>query len=81
MIIKKIKLENYTVFENQQIEFSPGINVIVGENGTGKTHIIYYIMGRALFIKTNPAVSCYNEMNQTRRWQNEEPKAYSEKGH
>lgn len=40
MIIKKIKLENYTVFENQQIEFSPGINVIIGENGTGKTHIL-----------------------------------------
>ena len=40
MIIKKITLENYTVFENQQIEFSPGINVIIGENGTGKTHIL-----------------------------------------
>ena len=33
MIIKKIKLENYTVFEDQQIEFGPGINVIIGENG------------------------------------------------
>ena len=40
MIIKKIKLENYTVFEDQQIEFGPGINVIIGENGTGKTHIL-----------------------------------------
>lgn len=40
MIVKKIKLENYTVFENQQIEFCPGINVFIGENGTGKTHIL-----------------------------------------
>lgn len=40
MIIKKIKMENYTVFEDQQIEFDPGINVIIGENGTGKTHIL-----------------------------------------
>lgn len=40
MIIKKIKLENYTVFENQQMEFCPGINVFIGENGTGKTHIL-----------------------------------------
>lgn len=40
MIIKKIKLENFTVFENHQIEFCPGINVIIGENGTGKTHIM-----------------------------------------
>ena len=40
MIIRKLKLENYTVFESQQIEFSPGINVFIGENGTGKTHIL-----------------------------------------
>lgn len=40
MIIKKIKLENYTVFDNLQIEFSPGINILIGENGTGKTHIL-----------------------------------------
>ena len=40
MIIKKIKLENFTVFVNHNIEFSPGINVIVGENGTDKTHIM-----------------------------------------
>lgn len=40
MIIKKIRLENFTVFENQEIEFDPGINVFIGENGTGKTHIL-----------------------------------------
>ena len=40
MIIKKIKLENFTVFENHQIDFCPGINVVIGENGTGKTHIM-----------------------------------------
>lgn len=40
MVIKKIKLENYTVFENQKIEFCPGINIFIGENGTGKTHIL-----------------------------------------
>lgn len=40
MIIKKIKLENYTVFENCQIEFGSGINILIGENGTGKTHIL-----------------------------------------
>ena len=40
MIIKKIKLENYTVFEDQQIVFCPGTNIFIGENGTGKTHIL-----------------------------------------
>lgn len=40
MNIKKLKMENYTVFEAQQIEFCPGINILIGENGTGKTHIL-----------------------------------------
>lgn len=40
MIIKKVKLENYTVFESEQMEFTPGINVFIGENGTGKTHLL-----------------------------------------
>lgn len=40
MIIKKIKMENYTVFEHQQMEFGSGINVLIGENGTGKTHLL-----------------------------------------
>ena len=40
MIIKKIKLENYTVFENQHVDFCPGINIFIGENGSGKTHIL-----------------------------------------
>lgn len=40
MAIKKVSLENFTVFDDLEIEFSPGINVLVGENGTGKTHIM-----------------------------------------
>ncbi len=39
-MLGKIKLENFTVFEKLEIDFSPGINIFVGENGTGKTHII-----------------------------------------
>lgn len=46
MKIKRIKFQNYTVFEDQQMEFSPGINVIIGENGTGKTHLIRMILLR-----------------------------------
>ena len=36
----KIKFERFTVFESLEIPFSPGINIFVGENGTGKTHIL-----------------------------------------
>lgn len=31
MIIKEVKLENYTVFESQQIEYCPGINTLQNE--------------------------------------------------
>lgn len=40
MKIKKLKLKNYTVFEEATFEFDDGINILIGENGTGKTHII-----------------------------------------
>lgn len=40
MAIKGIKLENFTVFKNLDIAFEDGINIFIGENGTGKTHIM-----------------------------------------
>ena len=40
MAIKSVKLENFTVFESISCEFTPGINVFIGENGTGKTHLL-----------------------------------------
>ena len=46
MIIKKLELHNYRNYTNKQFEFKPGINVIIGENGVGKTNIveaIYYL--------------------------------------
>ena len=38
--ITRIHLENFTSFANLEQEFSPGINVIIGANGTGKTHLL-----------------------------------------
>ena len=40
MTITRVKLENFTVFESLDLEPSPGINVLVGANGTGKTHFL-----------------------------------------
>ena len=39
-MITKFKAESFTVFSDIDIRFSPGINIIVGENGTGKTHLM-----------------------------------------
>lgn len=39
-MITLIKIENFTAFEKLEIKFSSGINIFIGENGTGKTHIL-----------------------------------------
>lgn len=40
MSLKRIELNNFTVFEREEISFSSGINIIVGANGMGKTHLL-----------------------------------------
>lgn len=40
MAITQLKLENFTAFENAELTFSHGINVIIGQNSTGKTHVM-----------------------------------------
>ena len=40
MSIESLKLKKFTAFENICVNFSPGINVFIGENSTGKTHIL-----------------------------------------
>ena len=39
-MIDKLHLQNFTAFTDLEIDFSSKINVIVGENGTGKTHLL-----------------------------------------
>ena len=38
--ITQLQLTNFTKFSDLTINFSPRINVIIGENGTGKTHLL-----------------------------------------
>ncbi len=38
--IKKLDFKNLTVFPEAHFEFSNGLNLIAGENGSGKTHIL-----------------------------------------
>jgi DNA replication and repair protein RecF len=46
MILKFIKLKNFRLHKNTNIEFSKNINYIIGGNGQGKTSLleaIYYL--------------------------------------
>ena len=40
MKIKKLELDNFMIFNHLDVEFSPDINIISGENSTGKTALI-----------------------------------------
>lgn len=40
MIIKRVKLENYRSHSNTTVDFSKGVNLILGKNGKGKTSIL-----------------------------------------
>lgn len=53
MPITQIELDNMTVFNKLQIAFTPGINVLLGENGLGKTHIMKLIYAACQASKTD----------------------------
>lgn len=38
--IRRLELENFTCFTKAEMDFSSGVNVFIGENGTGKTHVL-----------------------------------------
>ena len=39
-MLKSLTVRNFTAFGEARLDFAPGLNVIVGENGTGKTHLL-----------------------------------------
>lgn len=39
-MLKTLEIKNFTCFPEAKLEFSPGLKVIVGEKGTGKSHLI-----------------------------------------
>ena len=43
-MIKSLHLKNFTAFTDLAIDFSPRINIFIGENGTGKTQLLKAIL-------------------------------------
>lgn len=39
-MIKSLRLKGFTVFREAEVTFAPGINIIIGENGFGKSHLL-----------------------------------------
>jgi hypothetical protein len=65
-MLRTLKVTNFTVFSSVEFEFSPGLNVIVGENGAGKTHVLKlgYLFSRAWPDLTNERLSINKERAQ-----------------
>ena len=40
MALTRVELENFTAFRSLKLDLCPGVNVLVGANGTGKTHLM-----------------------------------------
>ena len=39
-MLKKLSLENFTTFQHAEFNFAKGINIIIGENSSGKSHVL-----------------------------------------
>jgi energy-coupling factor transporter ATP-binding protein EcfA2 len=42
-VLKSLTLKNLTVFPTAELSLAPGLNVFIGENGAGKTHLLKVI--------------------------------------
>src|SRR4051794_32215593 len=48
MMLSGFTVQNFTAFKELDVALSPRINVIIGNNGTGKTHLLKAIYALAM---------------------------------
>lgn len=39
-MLSELDISNFTAFQNAKFKFSPGLNVVIGSNGIGKSHVL-----------------------------------------
>ena len=44
MYLKQVTIENFRGIENMTLDFHPGINLLIGNNGVGKTTVLEAIV-------------------------------------
>lgn len=62
-MLKQLQLTNFTQFKQADFEFSEGLNLIIGENGLGKTHLLK--LGYLACKVTNSSSTQHNSLNET----------------
>jgi predicted ATP-dependent endonuclease of OLD family len=62
MIINNITIKNFRGFKDKYFEFDPHVNVVLGDNTTGKTSLLHAVqIALGLFLR------CFHRGNQTQR--------------
>ena len=57
MYLKEITMEDFTVFHRLTIKFSRGVNIFLGENGMGKTHVMKALYSACQAVKPDVSFS------------------------
>lgn len=52
-MLQEIQLINFTTFKDVTIPFVPGVNIFIGKNGTGKTHLLKFLYSVLASIQEN----------------------------
>ncbi len=65
MIIREINISNYKNYKSETFTFHPRVNIIVGENGMGKTNLLdalyYTCLGKSYFTRSDKNVVRHEE--------------------
>ena len=40
VIFKEVQIQNYKAIKDMQLQFFPGVNLLIGDNGVGKTSVL-----------------------------------------
>lgn len=70
MYIEKIRIQNFKAIDNIEIDFRPGVNLLIGDNGVGKTSVLEAItVALGGFLTGVPGVSSKNILADDVRFQ------------
>ena len=68
MQIKNVKINNYGKIKNKEILFSDNINVIYGENESGKSTLLHFIINSLYGISKNKKGKEYSDFEKYKPW-------------
>lgn len=72
MKISKIQINGFGNLLNKNVEFSDGINLIRGENESGKSTLVYFIKSMLYGIDKNKSGNIFSEVERYKPWKSTE---------